>query len=139
MRFLFFKDMITKPEIQIDLDKVEQYAQVCDNNEEIARALGIAVSTFYAKKAESEAFQEAVKRGRAKANIFVGGKLMEQIREGNTTAIIFYLKSRAGWKEADRHEITGANGKPLEIERRETQLTKEQIDSLIELELKKKA
>lgn len=129
--------MNTKPEIQIDLDKVEQYAQVCDNNEEIARALGIGLSTFYAKKKESEAFQEAIKRGRAKANIFVGGKLMEQIREGNTTAIIFYLKARAGWKEADRHELTGANGSPIEVERRETLLTKEQIDNLIDLELKK--
>lgn len=93
-----------KPKIEIDLAKAEQYAQVCDNDEQIARALGISPTTLYARKRESEEFAEALKRGRAKANVFVGGKLMELIKEGNVAATIFYLKSRCGWKETQRLE-----------------------------------
>lgn len=93
-----------KPRIEIDLAKAEQYAQVCDNDEQIARALGISPTTLYARKRESEEFAEALKRGRAKANVFVGGKLMEKIKAGDTACTIFYLKARCGWRETQKIE-----------------------------------
>lgn len=96
--------MKTKPRIQIDLRKVEEYAQVCDNEEEIANDLGISYSTLQSRKRESEEFRIAIKRGKAKANVFVGGKLMEKIKSGDTASIIFYMKSRCGWKETQRIE-----------------------------------
>ena len=99
--------MKTKPKIQIDLAKVEQYAQVCDNDEEIALALGISTATLYARKRESEEFKDAIKSGRAKANVFVGGKLMDLVKKGNVAATIFYMKARAGWRETGKLEITG--------------------------------
>ena len=71
--------MKTKPKIQIDLAKVEQFAQVCDNEEEIALALGVSYSTLLNRKKESEDFREAIKRGKAKANVFVGGRRMSLI------------------------------------------------------------
>lgn len=108
--------MKTKPKIQIDLKKVEEYAQVCDNEEEIANALGISYTTLKARKRESDLFASAIKRGKAKANVFVGGKLMEKIRGGDTASIIFYMKSRCGWKETDRREITGANGGAVKVD-----------------------
>lgn len=40
----------TRPRIQIDLEKVEQLAQVCDNEEEIALALGISYRTLQNRK-----------------------------------------------------------------------------------------
>lgn len=96
--------MKTKPRIQIDLRKVEEYAQVCDNEEEIANALGISYSTLQSRKRESEEFRIAIKRGKAKANVFVGGKLMEKIKSGDTASIIFYMKSRCGWRETQKIE-----------------------------------
>ena len=107
---------MTNPRIQVDPEKVEKLAQVCDSEEEIALSLGISYSTFRRRKAEFEQFEQAVKRGKAKANIFVGGKLMKQIEQGNTAATIFYLKSRCGWKEIDRREITGANGGAVKVD-----------------------
>ena len=107
--------MKTKPKIQIDLKKVEEYAQVCDNEEEIANALGISYSTLKARKRESDLFASAIKRGKAKANVFVGGKLMEKIRGGDTASIIFYMKSRCGWRDVERKEITGKDGKDLNV------------------------
>ena len=106
--------MKTKPKIQIDLAKVEQFAQVCDNEEEIALALGVSYSTLLNRKKESEDFREAIKRGKAKANVFVGGRLMSLIKEGNPAATIFWMKAKCGWRETNRTELTGADGKPIQ-------------------------
>lgn len=92
--------------IQIDLKKVEEYAQFCDNEEEIALALGISQDTLTRRKQTQADFAEAIKRGKAKANVFVGGKLMQKIKEGDTTAMIFYLKSRCKWSEKQVLDVT---------------------------------
>lgn len=107
---------MSRAKIQIDLDEVEKFAQACDNEEEIAEALGISYSTLKNRKRDFAEFASAIKRGKCKANVFVGGKLIEAIKKGNITAIIFYLKSRCGWKETDRREITGKDGEPLKVE-----------------------
>ena len=104
-----------RTKIEVDLKKVEEFAQVCDNEEEIALALGISYPTLRRRKKDSEQFDQAIKRGKAKANAFVGGKLMQLIKEGNPTAIIFYLKARCGWRHVERKEITGKDGKDLNV------------------------
>lgn len=43
------------------------------------------------------------------------GKLQEHINNGNDRALVFFLKCRANWRETERHEITGADGGPLEF------------------------
>lgn len=95
---------MARREIPIDLKKVEEYAQVCDNEAEIALALGISQDTLTRRKQSRADFAEAIKRGKAKANIFVGGKLMQKIKAGDTASIIFYLKTRCGWKETQKIE-----------------------------------
>jgi len=42
-------------------------------------------------------------------------KYYRQAKNGNTTAMIFWLKTRAGWKETQVNEHTGADGQPLKI------------------------
>lgn len=108
--------MKTKPRIPIDLAEVERLAQVCDNEEEIALALGISYRTLQNRKKDFANFATAIKKGKAKANAFVGGKLMNLIKEGNPAAIIFYMKSRCGWRETVRQEITGAEGGSIKID-----------------------
>lgn len=98
--------MANKTKIQVDLKKVEEYAQFCDSEEEIALALGISYSTLRRRKADNEQFEQAIKRGKAKANVFVGGKLMQKIKEGDTTAMIFYLKTRCKWSEKQILDVT---------------------------------
>jgi hypothetical protein len=107
--------MRTKPRIEIDLAEVERLAQVCDNEEEIALALGVSYSTLQNRKRDFVDFRNAIKRGKAKANAFVGGKLMQLVREGNPAATIFYMKARCGWKDVERKEITGKDGKDLSV------------------------
>ena len=105
---------MARKKVEIDLAKVEQCAQICDNEEEIAIALGISYSTLKNRKREFAQFASAIKRGKAKANIFVGGKLMEQVKAGNIAATIFWMKSRCGWKETQRQEVTGPDGAPIQ-------------------------
>lgn len=114
------------PRIVAELDKVEQLARVCDNEEEIALALGMSYRTLQRRKKDYVDFVDAIKRGKAKANIFVGGKLMEQIKAGNIAATIFWMKTRCGWKETQRQEVTGANGAPLQMAPATLELTERQ-------------
>ena len=95
-----------RKQIQIDLKKVEEYAQFCDSEEEIAQALGISYATLRRRKNDFDRFAQALKSGKAKANVFVGGKLMQKIKEGDTTAMIFYLKSRCKWSEKQTLDVT---------------------------------
>lgn len=104
-----------RKKIEIDLKKVEEYAFVCDNEEEIALSLGISYATLKRRKKDNELFEQAIKTGKAKAKVFVGGKLMQLIREGNVAATIFYMKAKCGYSEVDRKEITGKDGKDLSV------------------------
>jgi len=106
--------MITKPKIQIDLAKVESLAANGLTQEQIASALGISESLLYQQKRENEEFAEAIKRGKAKGIALVTNKLMESIKNGNMTGMIFFLKTQAGWKETITQEHTGANGTALQ-------------------------
>ena len=106
--------MITKPKIQIDLKQVESLAANGLTQEQIAAALGISESTLHKRKQENTEFTAAIKRGKAKGIALVTNKLMESIKGGNMTAMIFFLKTQAGWKETNVQEHTGANGQPIQ-------------------------
>lgn len=102
--------MITKPKIKIDLKQVESLAANGLTDEQIASALGISRTTLSNRKRENEQFVLAIKRGKAKGIALVTNKLMESIKGGNITGMIFFLKTQAGWKETNVQEHTGANG-----------------------------
>lgn len=100
----------TKPKIEIDLAKVEVMAANGLTQQQIADSLGISVSTLYGRKRESEEFEEAIKRGKAKGVAVVTNELMKQVKRGNVTAMIFFLKARAGWKEKNEVDLTNSDG-----------------------------
>jgi transcriptional regulator with XRE-family HTH domain len=107
--------MITKPKIQIDLAKVESLAANGLTQEQIASALGISETTLHQRKRDSADFAAAIKRGKAKGIALVTNKLMESIKGGNMTGMIFFLKTQAGWKETNVQEHTGANGGAIQV------------------------
>ena len=53
--------------------------------------------------------------GKAKANSGVGRTLFQKAMGGDTAAMIWWTKSQMGWKEKRAHELTGADGAPLEF------------------------
>jgi len=106
--------MITKPKIHIDLKQVESLAANGLTQEQIAAALGISESTLHKRKQENTDFTAAIKRGKAKGIALVTNKLMESIKDGNMTGMIFFLKTQAGWKETTVQEHTGKDGAVLQ-------------------------
>ncbi|MCB6177617.1 hypothetical protein LHP98_05675 [Rhodobacter sp. Har01] len=79
--------------------EVETLAAVL-NAEQIADYLGIGRTTFFALLGRDADLSERYKRGKARAVGAVAQSLVTKARSGNVTAMIFYLKTQGGWREA---------------------------------------
>ena len=91
-------------------NKVYTLSTVGTRHEDIASVLGISHDTLV------KYYKEELDKGRIEANASVAETLFKQAKEGNTTAMIFWLKSRAKWKESTQHEISGnPDGTPVEV------------------------
>jgi hypothetical protein len=78
-----------------------------------AKSLAIERATLYAW-IESEGLEEAVQEGRNKRLDFAESMLDKGMKDGNMTAIIFYLKTQGKSRGyVERQEVTGADGKKL--------------------------
>ena len=107
--------MSTKPRIEIDLGKVESLASRGLTREQIANALGISERTLYTRQSESAEFADAIKRGYAKGVASVSNKLYESAMRGEAWAVCFFLKTKGGFKETQKVEMT-ADVKTTEVE-----------------------
>ena len=84
--------------------------------EQIADYLGVSRTTFYAMMDRDDDISERYKRGRAKAVGSVAQGLLKEARNGNLGAMIFYLKTQAGWRETSNVEIAGSGGGALQVQ-----------------------
>ena len=100
------------------LEMVEELAGRGLSIKEIALNIGIGRSAFSLHKDTNPALEEAWERGRAKAKNFVTNRLFELIDEKNAAAIFFYLKTQCGWKETNISDVSGVDGRTLEIHTR---------------------
>lgn len=62
--------------------------------------------------------------GKSKANAQVGKTLFQKVMAGDTTAAIWWSKTQMRWKETQKHELTGADGAPLEFAKIERVIVK---------------
>lgn len=60
-------------------------------------------------------FSTELQSGKAKANAKVGQTLFNKVTAGDTTAAIWWSKTQMRWAETQKHELTGADGVPLEF------------------------
>ncbi len=81
---------------------------------DVAALMGIDPKTL------REHFRMELKNGDAKANLNVAQGLYKNATTpakrqpgGDVKAQIFWLRTRAGWKETTRHELTGPDGEPI--------------------------
>jgi hypothetical protein len=78
--------------------------------DDISRVVGIDPKTL------RKHYRNELDLGESKANAQVAGFLFNSAKSGNVAAQIFWLKTRARWREIPTsHELTGPNGGPLEI------------------------
>jgi hypothetical protein len=82
--------------------KVASLSSMGVRYDDIAAKLGINDDTLV------KYYRKELDDGRVDANVEIGKTLFEQAKQGNITAAIFWLKTRAGWKETQVNEVTGS-------------------------------
>ena len=78
-------------------------------HEDIAIRLNISADTLV------KYYKEELDEGRIDANAAIAGTLFSQAKKGNTAAAIFWLKTRARWKETQVNEVTGQDGGEIRL------------------------
>jgi hypothetical protein len=72
--------------------------------EQVADYFGIGRRTFYSMMQRDEEIAARYKRGKAKAIGVIAQGLINKARAGDTTSMIFFLKTQAGWRETSQVE-----------------------------------
>lgn len=102
-----------KPFVATDAERkqVEALAGVGLPHDQIAALLrdGVCVDVV------RDNFAHELKAGKAKASAKIGQTLFNRAIGGETAALIWWTKSQMGWREKRAHELTGADGAPLEF------------------------
>ncbi|WP_313349369.1 hypothetical protein [Paracoccus sp. (in: a-proteobacteria)] len=96
--------------------------------QQIADYFGISRSLLFKIMADDPDIKARYDMGRAKAVEQVAGKLLDKAQNGDLAAIIFYLKTQAGWRETNRMEVSGPEGGPvqtLDVSKLSTEALKE--------------
>jgi hypothetical protein len=92
--------------------QVEAMAGYGVREDEIAEFIGVDPKTL------RKHYRSELRRGHTKANAKVAENLYRRAtgesREA-VTAAIFWLKTRAGWRETFAHELSGREGAPIEM------------------------
>lgn len=85
---------------------LEGWARDGLTDEQIAKNIGITVSTFYEWKKKYSGISESIKKGKEVVDYEVENALLSSALEGNTTAQIFWLKNRRPdkWRDKQKEE-----------------------------------
>ena len=113
--------------IVIELEKVEALASRGLTVEQVSDCLGIDRKTFYNNRKKNPAIEEAFQRGRSKGIQVIANALWEKAKDGDNTAMIFYLKCH-GWVEK--------NGLDLKVDVKQKSI-KDMSDDELQAELDK--
>ena len=90
---------------------------------------GISLDTLRAH------FASELVTGKAKANGQIGKTLFQKATNGDTTAMIWWTKTQMRWREVSSLEVSGAGGKPLQIDHRhQLNLSSLSDEELLQLE-----
>jgi len=101
------KNPVGRPKFEITdevLLNVENLMTKGLTKEQASGMLGFSLSTFMLHQSENSEFSDAIKRGQARGIDAVTNALFEKATiDRDNTAMIFFLKNRAGW--VDKQEV----------------------------------
>ena len=101
------KNPVGRPKFEITdevLLNVENLMTKGLTKEQASGMLGVSLSTFMLHQSENSEFSDAIKRGQARGIDAVTNALFEKATiDRDNTAMIFFLKNRAGW--VDKQEV----------------------------------
>lgn len=136
--FILYKlDTIKKKSMKRDTKKkkeqfLESYERTFTNIANSCKSIGISRQCYYDWRKNDEEFSLACKHIEESVKDFCEGMLLKNIREGGTSELIFYLKTKAkdrGYVE--RQELAGVEDKPIIWQETKT-YTDEEIKTTID-------
>lgn len=83
---------------------VQLHTTVGTKQETIAQILGIDPKTLRLH------YRDELDISKAKANATIGGALFNKAKAGDTAAMIFWMKTQAGWRETINNDHTSSDG-----------------------------
>src|SRR5690554_1127815 len=83
---------------------VQLHTMVGTRQEAIASIIGIDPKTL------RKYYREELDQSKARANATIGGALFNKAKSGDTTAMIFWMKTQAGWRETTHMEHSSPDG-----------------------------
>lgn len=89
---------------QKDRDLVSAHGSVGTPQDIIAEIIGVDPKTL------RKYYRAELDLAKHKANAVVGGALYNKAKSGDTAAMIFWMKTRAGWKEKQEVDLTSSDG-----------------------------
>lgn len=110
------------------LKQVETMSGLGLKVEQIAILLGVSKPTFDRAVRRIPALRDSIEKGREKSEGNLRQWAYESARKGNVAMQIFLLKTRCGFRETERLELTGADGGPIQTKK---ELSAEEAAALI--------
>jgi DNA-binding XRE family transcriptional regulator len=92
---------------KLQRDTVKLHAMIGTPQEDIARVIGIDAKTLRLH------YREELDLAIAMANATIGGALFNKAKGGDTAAMIFWMKTRAGWKEKTEIDLGLQEDNPI--------------------------
>ena len=83
---------------------VQLHATIGTQQNIIADILGIDPKTLRLY------YREELDQAMSRANATIGGALFNKAKSGDTAAMIFWMKTRAGWREKSEIDLTSSDG-----------------------------
>ena len=124
------KNPVGRPKFEVTpevLENTRRFMAQGLTREQCAASLGISVATFYVYQAEYSEFSEAIKSGEAEGIQQVTNALYEKATvDRDNTAMIFFLKNRAGWVDKKEVATTVEQKHVIDI----TRISDEQLNAL---------
>tara|TARA_R110000765_G_scaffold79997_5_gene157150 strand:- start:9776 stop:10123 length:348 start_codon:yes stop_codon:yes gene_type:complete len=103
---------ITKPSFKptaAEREYVEQMSSIGLPQSNMARVIRGGID----EKTLRKYFREELDTAATKASVSIGGALFQKAMAGDTTAMIWWSKTRMGWKETSVQEHAGKDGGPI--------------------------
>ena len=98
--------LITKPPhepTEATRQTVQLHTMVGTNQTDIARVLDIDEKTL------RKYYRDELDLAKSKANATIGGALFNKAKNGDTAAMIFWMKTQAGWRESTNIDHTSSD------------------------------